>query len=188
MREVAGKEYSQAPALAALLSFVEQTEYDDMDGLKIDYRVLPRRAITTTSHDCLRRKCPFFGTSCFVHGARRRAEAADVVMTNHSLLFCDLAADGGLLPPIRYWVVDEAHGAEAEARRAFSLELAAEDLTRIAQRVSADESSRNVFVRAERQPWRQTAKTAPRCSMRSPARPAQPASCSRRQPTISRAT
>lgn len=151
MREVAGKEYSQAPALAALLSFVEQTEYDDMDGLKIDYRVLPRRAITTTSHDCLRRKCPFFGTSCFVHGARRRAEAADVVVTNHSLLFCDLAADGGLLPPIRYWVVDEAHGAEAEARRAFSLELAAEDLTRIAQRVSADESSRNVFVRAERQ-------------------------------------
>ena len=56
----------------------------------------------------------------------------------------------GLLPPIRYWVVDEAHGAEAEARRAFSLELAAEDLLRIAQRVSADESSRNVFVRAER--------------------------------------
>ena len=150
MREVAGKEYSQAPALAALLSFIEQTEYDDMDGLKIDYRVLPRRSITTSSHDCLRRKCPYFGTSCFVHGARRRAEEADVVVTNHSLLFCDLATDGGLLPPIRYWVVDEAHGAEAEARRAFSLELAAEDLLRIAQRVSADESSRNVFVRAER--------------------------------------
>ena len=48
-------------------------------------------------------------------------------------------------------MVDEAHGAEAEARRAFSLELAAEDLTRIAQRVSAHESSRNVSVRAERQ-------------------------------------
>lgn len=150
MRLVGGQEQTQAPALAALLSFVEQTEYDDMDSLKIDYRVLPRRMITTTSHDCLRRKCPYFGTSCFVHGARRRAETADIVVTNHSLLFCDLVADGGLLPPIRYWTVDEAHGAEAEARRAFSLSLAAEDILRLATRVSADEASRNVFVRAER--------------------------------------
>ncbi len=150
MRNVAGKEQSQAPALAALLSFIEQTEYGDMDSLKIDYRTLPRYLITTTSYDCLRRKCPYFGVSCFVHGARRRAEAADIVVTNHSLLFCDLAADGGLLPPIRYWVVDEAHGAEAEARRAFSLALSAEDILRLLSRVSADEQSRNVFVRAER--------------------------------------
>lgn len=144
------KEQTQAPSLAALLSFIEQTEYDDMDSLKIDYRVLPRRIITTTANDCLRRKCPYFGTSCFVHGSRRRAEAADIVVTNHSLLFCDLVADGGLLPPIRYWVVDEAHGAEAEARRAFSLSLSADDITRLANRVGADEASRNVFVRAER--------------------------------------
>lgn len=150
MKNVAGKERSQAPALAALLSFIEQTGYDDIDSLKLDYRTLPRYAITTKSADCLRRKCPYFGVSCFVHGSRRRAEAADIVVTNHSLLFCDLVADGGLLPPIRYWVVDEAHGAEAEARRAFSLALSAEDIVRLAGRVDSDEASRNVFVRAER--------------------------------------
>lgn len=150
MKNVAGKERSQAPALAALLSFIEQTGYDDIDSLKLDYRTLPRYVITTKSADCLRRKCPYFGVSCFVHGSRRRAEAADIVVTNHSLLFCDLVADGGLLPPIRYWVVDEAHGAEAEARRAFSLSLSAEDIVRLAGRVDSDEASRNVFVRAER--------------------------------------
>lgn len=150
MRTVGKDEKHQAPALAALLSFVNQTAYDDMDNLKIDFRVLPRWAITTTSHDCLRRKCPFFGTSCFVHGARRKAEASNIVVTNHSLLFCDLAADGGLLPPIRYWVVDEAHGAEQEARRAFSLELAEEDVLSLARRVSSEEARRNVFIRAER--------------------------------------
>ncbi len=150
LRTVGNKEYPQAPALAALLSFIEQTDYDDLDGLKIDYRVLPRRSVTTTSHDCLRRKCPFYGTSCFVHGARRRAETANVVVTNHSLLFCDLAADNGLLPPIRYWVVDEAHGAENEARRAFSIEMSADDIRFLARRVAGDESSRNVFSRAER--------------------------------------
>ncbi|MEE0707068.1 MAG: helicase C-terminal domain-containing protein [Adlercreutzia sp.] len=150
MRLVGKTEQSQAPALAALLSFVEQTDYDDMDSLKIDYRVLPRWAITTTSHDCLRRKCPFFGTSCFVHGSRRRAEAAHIVVTNHSLLFCDLAADGGLLPPVRYWVIDEAHGAENEARRAFSLELAEEDILALTRRVASEDARRNVLVRAER--------------------------------------
>ncbi|MEG0217380.1 MAG: exonuclease domain-containing protein [Raoultibacter sp.] len=146
---VAGKEVSVAPALAGLLSFIEQSEYDDIDGLKIDYRTIPRYLITTTSHECLRRKCPFFGQLCFVHGARRKAEASHVVVTNHSLLFCDLAADGGLLPPIRYWVVDEAHGAETEARRAFSPELSAESILRLSRRIAGDEGSRNIFSRAE---------------------------------------
>jgi ATP-dependent DNA helicase DinG len=140
----------QAAALAGALSYIEQTEYDDIDTLKVDYRAVPRYAITTTSQECLRRKCPFFGTECFVHGARRRAEASDVVVTNHSLLFCDLAADGGLLPPIRYWVVDEAHGAEDEGRRAFSLDLSSDDLLRTAHRVAGAEAGRNVFVRAAR--------------------------------------
>lgn len=150
MRSVAGKEQSQAPALAALLSFIEQTEYDDMDSLKIDYRVLPRRAVTITSQECLRRKCPYYGVQCLVHGSRRKAEASDIVVTNHSLLFCDLVADGGLLPPIRYWTLDEAHGAEAEARRAFSISLAADDIARLVQRVDPEESGRNVFIKAER--------------------------------------
>ncbi len=144
------EEKSQAPALAALLSFIEQTRYDDIDALKMDYRTLPRRVITTTSHDCLRRKCPYFYGSCFVHGARREAESADIVVTNHSLLCSDLLTEGGLLPAIRYWIIDEAHGTEAEARRAFSLVLSAEDLLRIANRVDDAQAPRNVFAHAER--------------------------------------
>lgn len=79
MVNVTGKDVSQAPSIAALLSYIEQTEYDDMDGLKLDYRVLPRYAITTASRECLKRKCPFFGPQCFVHGlaqARRIGERA----------------------------------------------------------------------------------------------------------------
>lgn len=144
-------ELNQAAALAGLLSFVEQSDFDDIDGLKIDYRALPRYEICTSSHDCLRRKCPFFGSKCFVHGARQRAESADIVVTNQTMLFCDVAAEGGLLPPIRYWVVDESHGTEDEARRAFSRTIEAEDLRRIAAKVGSTEASRNVFVRAERQ-------------------------------------
>ena len=150
IKVVSNKETHQASSLAALLSYIEQTDYDDLDGLKIDYRVVPRWLITTTSHDCLRRKCPFYGAGCFVHGARRQAESADVLVTNHSLLFCDLVANGGLLPTVRHWVVDEAHGTEDEARRAFSLSVAAEDLISLANRLSSGEASRNPFIRVER--------------------------------------
>ena len=150
MREVAGAMVSQAPALAALLSYVEQSEFDDMDSLKIDYRALPRRHITTTSPECLRRKCPFFGKLCFVHGARRRAEQADIIVTNHTLLFCDIAADGGLLPTVRHWVVDEAHSTEDEARGAFAQTVDSEALLRLAGRVGESAGARNVFSRAEK--------------------------------------
>lgn len=147
---VMGKDMSQAPSVAALLSFIEQTEYDDMDGLKLDFRALPRYTFTTTSRDCMRRKCPYYGTHCFVHGVRKKAETADVVVTNHALFFCDIAADGGLLPKARYWVVDEAHGAESEARRALAVTLDAAEMIRLANKLGSEDAKRNPFVRAER--------------------------------------
>lgn len=140
---------NQAPSLAGLLSFIEQSDYDDMDALKIDYRAIPRRRITTKSAECLRRKCPFFGRSCFVHGTREQAQRCDVVVTNHSLMFWDVRFDGGLLPPVRYWAIDEAHGAESEARRAFSLALSSEELLSLVHRITG-ESSSNVLVRVQR--------------------------------------
>jgi len=150
-RETSSGEVSQAPALAALLSYIEQTEFGDMDVLKTDWRALPKYLVTTTSNDCLRRKCPFFGTLCFAHGARRRAESADILVTNHTMLFCDVEADGGLLPTSRHWIIDEAHGAEDEARRAFTVTVSSENIARIASRVSEAFGNRNVFSRAERQ-------------------------------------
>ena len=149
-REIAGKEYSQAPALAALLSFIEQSGFSDLDSLKIDYRALPRYLVTCKSSECLRRKCPYFGKLCFVHGARRRAESSDIIVTNHSLLFCDLAADGGLLPTTRHWIVDEAHSCEEEARAAFAQTLDSEELSSIAGLVGESSGARGVFARAER--------------------------------------
>lgn len=144
------QEINQAPALASLLSFVDQSDFDDMDGLKLDYRALPRYSITTKNSECLRRKCPFFGRSCFVHGAREEAQRCDVVVTNHSLLFWDVRFEGGLLPPIRYWIIDEAHGAEDEARRAFSTTVSSDAIQNLARRMTSDSPRYNVFLRAER--------------------------------------
>ena len=151
MKTVQDRELSQAPALAGVLSFIEQSEYEDIDGMRVDYRLVPRYEITTTSHDCLRKKCPFYGQRCYVHGSRFKAEAADIVVTNQTLLFCDVAADGGLLPSIRYWVIDEAHNAEGEARRALGSSIELDELARRAQRVSPSSAAgQTIFDQAER--------------------------------------
>lgn len=150
MRFVANEQLSQAPAIAALLSFIEQTLYDDIDKLLIDYRTLPKPSITTHSAECLRRRCPYFSKECFVFGTRQLAESADIVVTNHALLFRDAAAEGSLLPPIKYWIVDEAHSAEDDARKALSREISVDALSALARGLTGDSVRTNALTNAER--------------------------------------
>lgn len=148
--ENGGEVQTSAAGVASLITFVAQTDYDDADNLHFDTRLISRLEFTCNSSECLKRKCPYFTQGCFGHGARRAAETADIVVTNHALLFADVAADGALLPPIRYWVVDEAHGAEEEARDAFAVELRSEDLLRLADRAAAPDAQTNLFRRVMR--------------------------------------
>ncbi|MDI6740474.1 MAG: helicase C-terminal domain-containing protein [Candidatus Edwardsbacteria bacterium] len=52
---------------------------------------------------------------CFLQSARKRAEEADVVIVNHSLLFSDLIAPNRIIPEYRRLIVDEAHNIERVA-------------------------------------------------------------------------
>ena len=113
-------------AIAVTYAYVCQSVEGDIDALGIRWGSVPRRLLTTTYKDCKRRDCPFFPNLCLLHGARRRAAAADVAVTNHSLLLKNVEADGMVLPPIRNWVIDEAHSFEGEARRQWAREVSAE--------------------------------------------------------------
>ncbi len=117
-------------AVAVTLSAACQTPEGDLDSLGIRWRNVPRQMMTTTPEECLHNRCPFFAEGCLLHGARRRAASADIVVTNHSLLLTNVAADQRILPPIRHWMVDEAHGFDAEARRQWALAVAAPDARR----------------------------------------------------------
>ena len=114
-------------AIAVTYSFACQSPDGDLDALGIRWRYVPRQMLTTTPGECLRGRCPYFPGECLLHGARRRAARADVVVTNHSLLLRDVEAEGRILPPVRHWVVDEAHGFEAEARRQWAVEVSGEE-------------------------------------------------------------
>ena len=115
-------------AIAIVYAFAAQSPEGDLDSLGIRWRYVPRRMLATSASDCLRNRCPYYPNECFVHGARRRAAQSDIVVTNHSLLLRNVVADGAILPPIRHWVIDEAHGFEAEARRQWAVELSGEEL------------------------------------------------------------
>ncbi len=68
--------------------------------------------VTSTRENCLGTECAQF-SRCHVAGARRNAQAADIVIVNHHLLLADLALKeegfGDLLPGAEAVILDEAH-------------------------------------------------------------------------------
>jgi ATP-dependent DNA helicase DinG len=82
-------------------------------------------AVKAENGNCLGRRCGFFG-SCFCQRARRELENANVIVTNHALLFSDLVlreADVSILPDYRWVVIDEAHNMERVAEEHFGIDI-----------------------------------------------------------------
>ena len=94
-------------AIAVTYAYACQSVEGDIDALGIRWGSVPRSLLTVTHKECRRRECPFYPNLCMLHGARRRAAAADIVVTNHSLLLRNVEADGAILPPVRNWVVQD---------------------------------------------------------------------------------
>jgi ATP-dependent DNA helicase DinG len=82
------------------------------------------REVTSTAENCLGSECPFWD-DCFVVRARASAQAADVVVVNHHLLFADMALKqegfGEILPGAHAFVLDEAHQLPELASQFFSV-------------------------------------------------------------------
>ena len=117
--------------VATLMSWVAQSTWGDLDAINVHWRREIRSAVNATQADCIRKHCRFFPHLCYLHGVRRRAASAHVIVTNHALLFRDVVAGGGILPPVRHWILDEAHGAEAEARKQLTLGISHVELSNV---------------------------------------------------------
>ena len=75
--------------------------------------------------NCLGRRCPTYD-SCFFYAARRRMEAAHLLVVNHHLYFSDLGLredHAAILPPHDVVVFDEAHQLEDVATDHLGLHL-----------------------------------------------------------------
>jgi DNA polymerase-3 subunit epsilon/ATP-dependent DNA helicase DinG len=80
--------------------------------------------LTSTSEECRGAECEN-RRSCFLYRARRKAQAADVIVANHAVVFMEMGAEEGspVLPPFAHIVFDEAHNLEDAATRILAREI-----------------------------------------------------------------
>ncbi len=82
-------------------------------------------AVRAEHGNCKGRKCGHW-TSCFCQRAKRELENANVIVTNHALLFSDLALreeEFSILPDYKWVIIDEAHNIERVAEEHFGIEI-----------------------------------------------------------------
>jgi len=104
-------------AAAQMVIWLGETEHGDEEELQFGNKGAELWSdVSSDADSCLNRACPWF-RRCFYHRAKHQANVADVVITNHSLLFTDTQADSRLLPSYSRLVVDEAHHFEETAAK-----------------------------------------------------------------------
>ncbi|MDE3094592.1 MAG: hypothetical protein KGK07_01150 [Chloroflexota bacterium] len=111
----------EAQVLVRMLFWLGRTDTGDRAELNLRRSEDPAWSrLSAQDAGCLTSQCIYVRDgSCFLHRAKKRAEAAHVLVVNHALLLSDVAAGGNVLPEYQHLVVDEAHHLEDEATRQF---------------------------------------------------------------------
>ncbi|GAA3405085.1 ATP-dependent DNA helicase DinG [Paenibacillus hodogayensis] len=108
---------------AQMVVWLSETKHGDDEELYFANRGAEFwQTVASDTDSCLNRMCPWF-KKCFYHRARNEANIADVVITNHSLLFTDIQAENRLLPAYKQLVIDEAHHFEEVASKHLGMDL-----------------------------------------------------------------
>lgn len=107
--------------IAAIAAWAGATAEGERSALDQEVSAGAWERVAAESGACTKAKCPHFAR-CFFFAARKKAEAARILVVNHALLLLDwsLRRDdpdtmAGVLPPYTVAVIDEAHHIEAVA-------------------------------------------------------------------------
>ncbi|MFH1494174.1 MAG: ATP-dependent DNA helicase [Pseudomonadota bacterium] len=123
------------------LPLIERYAKVSSDGDKSGLGAVPEDAgiwpfVTSSRDNCLGQECAYH-KDCFVLEARRRAQAADVVVVNHHLFFADvMLRDEGLaelLPASNTVIFDEAHQLPETASLFFGDTLSTSQILELAR-------------------------------------------------------
>lgn len=134
----------QSVNLSQMLTWVAQTETGDVEeiNLSLSGRDLWQQ-VKSDADSCLNRSCPWF-RQCFYHKAKQKAQNADLIITNHSLLLTDLKAEHRILPAYQRLVIDEAHHFSEVASKHLGFEVNQYVVNRLLQRLYKD--AKNGFL------------------------------------------
>ncbi len=129
-RELTDRERIQ---LLPVLTWLEQTETGDIaenSGVLVakSRDMWPR--LTSTGIECFGRRCRF-RRNCFLQKARALALSADVVVTNHAVVFAELSLDSVVIPEYSHVIFDEAHHLEDVATESLGVEISRWQVLRV---------------------------------------------------------
>ncbi|MGH2368634.1 MAG: helicase C-terminal domain-containing protein, partial [Chloroflexota bacterium] len=116
---------------AKILLWLRETETGDRNELVLDDREAARWAssLAADALHCTPKMCRDNRVGrCFLSRARRRAEAAHILVVNHALLLADQALESKVLPEYADLVVDEAHHLEDAATRQLGVQIDQQEL------------------------------------------------------------
>jgi ATP-dependent DNA helicase DinG len=106
----------------ALFEIAKDLKRGERSELPFDLPEGEWKRVASSPDTCAGGRCPY-GGECFFQRARRRAQSAALVITNHALLLSDVllrSSGAAVLPDYAYLVVDEAHRLEGAATEQFS--------------------------------------------------------------------
>ena len=118
-----GEVTTKNPDFSRLLNIVKEFELETSGDFETLGFTVPgdlRAKISADRDQCAWTECNFY-SQCYVRQMKERAEKAQIVVVNHTLLLLDAASKGHILPQRDVTVVDEAHHLEEEATRAFTV-------------------------------------------------------------------
>lgn len=135
--------YAKNREFTRLLKITEEdtTFSGDFETLEFPLPGDIRAGVSADSDQCAWSKCNFYA-DCYVRKMRIRAEHAQIIVVNHTLLLLDAAMEGNLLPEHDVIVIDEAHHLEEEATRAFTITITPNQVaTLLSQRMLKEHSA-----------------------------------------------
>jgi DNA polymerase-3 subunit epsilon/ATP-dependent DNA helicase DinG len=135
---------------ARLLVWLTRTQTGDRSELGL-YSTFDAAWSKLSAEDtsCLTNGCAFVRDgSCFLMRARKRAEAAHILVVNHALLLSDIATGSRVLPAYSRLVIDEAHNLEDEATSRLAFRASEGDVNAFLDRVGRRTSDRGSLVNA----------------------------------------
>lgn len=125
----------QKLAVLSILIWLRETHTGDIQELSKVPGLMALWPNLNADHEmCNPSKCSKAGV-CFLLRARKKAEEADVLIVNHSLLFSDLKTDYNVLPEHHQLVIDEAHQIYQTALQNLGSELSLEMVLRTTESI-----------------------------------------------------
>ncbi|WP_047985289.1 ATP-dependent DNA helicase DinG [Ornithinibacillus californiensis] len=115
--------YDIALTKAMILVWLLETETGDIDELHLpSHGQLFYKRISADTEGQADPSSPWYKYS-FYQKARRNAQLADIIITNHALLCADIFNDYQFLPSYEKVIIDEAHHLEETASKHYGLKL-----------------------------------------------------------------